>query len=83
MSPPSPDAEDHSDSFRLHYVEERRRCVITYDTLDAALEGARTRLAKHPDLRLWISDAGKQVLMDGAAIRARLAADSPDSPGGE
>jgi len=77
MCPQTPDTGDDPDPFRLHYVEDHRRCVISYDTLDAALEGARKRLAKHPDLRLWISDAGKRVLLDGAAIRTRLAADSP------
>ena len=83
MCPQTRDTGDDPDPLRLHYVEDQRRCVISYDTLDAALAGARKRLAKHPDLRLWISDAGKRVLMDGAAIRARLAADSPGSPGGE
>jgi hypothetical protein len=83
MCPQTHDTGDDPDPFRLHYVEDQRRCVISYDTLDAALEGARTRLAKHPGLRLWITGVGKRVLMDGAAIRARLATESPGSPGRE
>lgn len=68
---------EDSDAFRLHYVQHGERCVITYDTLTAALEGARKRLAKDPDLPVWISDATRRVLLDGAAVRARLAGGDP------
>ena len=73
-----------ADPFRLHYRQGNQRCVTSYDTLEAALESARGKLAKRPEMELWISDAGKRVLLDGAAIRTRLAQgarhDAPPSP---
>lgn len=84
MSPPAPDSSAAADPFRLHYRQGAQRCVTSYDTLEAALESARRKLAKRPEMELWITDAGKRVLLDGAAIRARLAPGSgleaPPSP---
>jgi hypothetical protein len=71
------DPPGHSDGFRLHYVQDNQRCVISYDSLDAALESARTRLDKNPRLGLWITDATKRVLLSDAEIRARLAGGNP------
>jgi len=68
---------ENSDCYRLHYVQENQRWVISYDSLDAALESARTRLEKNPRLRLWITDATKRVLLSDAEIRARLAGGNP------
>jgi hypothetical protein len=47
--------------------------VVSYDTLDAALQKAYGRLEKDPDAEVWISDAGKRVLLDAPAIRTRFA----------
>lgn len=71
-----PSAE--ADPFRLHYRQGAQRCVTSYDTLEAALDSARRKLAKRPEMELWITDAGRRVLLDGAAIRARLAQGAPE-----
>jgi hypothetical protein len=71
-----------SDAFRLHYVQGGERCVIAYDTIEAALEGARRRLEKHPEIQPWISDATRQVLLDFNQIRARLAGHAASEPPG-
>lgn len=63
---------EDSDAFRLHYVQDGQRCVHSFDTLEAALESARRKLSKRPELAVWISDAERHVLLDNAAIRQRL-----------
>ena len=73
MLPPPANCDASSDPFQLHYVQGTRRCVARYDTLEAALAGASTQLAKDRHAQLWISDAAKEVLLDGAQIRAQLA----------
>ncbi len=77
MSSNDSNASSAADPFRLHYRQGEARCVTSYDTLEAALESACRKLAKRPDMELWISDAGRQVLLDGTAIRARLAQGIP------
>jgi hypothetical protein len=72
MSSNDSDTLSAADPYRLHYRQGEARCVTSYDTLEAALESAGRKLAKRPDMELWISDAGKQVLLDGTAIRNRL-----------
>ena len=78
MSTPASDPSPAADPFRLHYRQGNQRCVTSYDTLEAALESASRKLAKRPEMELWISDAGKHVLLDGAAIRERLARGNPE-----
>jgi len=81
MSTQADDTAQDSDPFRLHYREGNQRCVTSYDTIEGTLESARRKLAKRPEMELWISDASKRVLLDGSSIRARLAeGDSPDRP---
>ncbi len=74
------DADRSSDPFRLHFVQENQRCAIGYDTLEAALKGARKRMEKNKSLELWITDATKRVLLDARAIRERLAHRDPNDP---
>lgn len=71
------DPPESSDCFRLHYVQDTQRCVITYESLPAALENARARLQSKPQLELWITDATRRVLLTSAEIRARLAEAGP------
>ena len=78
MTTPEPSPSSAADPFRLHYRQGDQRCVTSYDTLEAALESARGKLAKRPEMDLWISDAGKHVLLDGAAIRERLDRGNPE-----
>ena len=73
MSSTSSSLADASDAFRLHYVRETQRCVVSYDTLDEALEGASKRIEKHPDLQVWITTAAKTAVLDDSQIRKRLA----------
>jgi hypothetical protein len=74
------DADRSSDPFRLHYVQANQRCTIGYDTLNAALDGARKRIEKHKSLDLRITDATKRVLLDDFAIRELLARSDPNDP---
>jgi len=78
MTTPESGPSSAADPFRLHYRQGNQRCVTSYDTLEAALESASRKLAKRPEMELWISDAGKHVLLDGAAIRERLARGNPE-----
>ena len=82
MTPTESGPSSTADPFRLHYRQGDQRCVTSYDTLEAALESASRKLAKRPEMELWISDAGKRVLLDGAAIRARLAPGSSRAQSG-
>lgn len=75
-------ADGNADEFRLHYRRNGRRCVISYDTLDAALDHAFRRLEKDGEVELWISDAGRRVLLDSAAIWARFALRRDGASGG-
>jgi len=68
------------DPFHLHYRQGKRRCVTSYDTIEAALESARRKLARRPEMELWISGAGKEVVLDGTAIRERLAQAGTEGP---
>ena len=63
---------DPSESFRLHYVQGTKRCVVSYDTLAAALEGAFKRLEKDRSIEPWVSDSAKHTLLDARQIRARF-----------
>ena len=72
MLPPLSSSGDRSDSFRLHYVLGTRRCVVSYDTLEAALKGAFKRLEKDRSIELWISDEAKPRVLDADQIRARF-----------
>ena len=73
MRPPDASPGEPSDSFRLHFVQGTRRCVVSYDTLRAALAGAFKRLEKDSHAELWISDDGRHILLDGAQLRERFA----------
>ena len=73
MSPPILESKDRNDPFRLHYVQGRLRCVVSYDTLEQALKRACKKLAKASVSALWISDAAKQPLLDGDQIRGLFA----------
>jgi len=73
MLPPSASLADGSDAFQLHYARETQRCVVSYDTLGEALEGASKRIEKHPDLQVWITTAAKTSVLDDSQIRKRLA----------
>jgi hypothetical protein len=73
MRPLSSNLGEPSESFRLHYVQGTRRCVVSYDTLEAALEAAFKRLEKDRSLAPWISDDAKHILFDAAQVRARFA----------
>jgi hypothetical protein len=69
--------ENGSDRFRLHYVQGTQRCVVAYDTLEAALEGACRKLQADQGLEVWISDESKRVLLDARQIWAHLARGDP------
>jgi hypothetical protein len=73
MPPQIPNTSDDLDVFRLHSRHEGRRCVISYETLEAALEKAFRKLKKDPQGELWITDAGRRVLLDATALRAEFA----------
>ena len=82
MRPLSSNPGDPAESFRLHYVQGTRRCVVSYDTLEAALEAAFKRLEKDRSLAPWISDAAKHTLLDAAQVRARYARREQGKRGG-
>jgi len=77
MLPPSANLGDGSDAFQLHYAREMQRCVVSYDTLDAALAGACKRLEEDSCLRVWITDASKRAILDDSQVRKRLAQFNP------
>jgi hypothetical protein len=82
MSPVSPSLGDSPESFRLHYLKGARRCVVSYDTLEAALEGALRVMEKDDRAEPWISDQAKRTLMDTRQIRARLNPSEGERPAG-
>ncbi len=64
---------EFDDAFQLHWAVGTRRCVVWYDDLEEALEGAFNRLKEDQTRGVWISDAQKRVVLDAGQIRARLA----------
>jgi hypothetical protein len=73
MYPPTNDLLDGGDAFRLHYVLGAVRCVVSYDTLGDALEGAAKQLHQHGASNIWISDAQRRPVIDRDQVRTRLA----------
>ncbi len=72
MYPPTDDLLDGGDAFRLHYVLDTVRCVVSYDTLGDALEGAAKQVHQHRASQVWISDAQRRLVFDGDQVQTRL-----------
>lgn len=49
LTSPAAKSDETGDSLRLHYLRKDRRCVVSYDTLDAALRSAFKRLQKEAE----------------------------------
>ena len=64
-------ADDLGDHFKVHYRRGDERFVEGCDTLQEAVARACRKLGKNPALRIWITDAANQMVLDEAEIRSR------------
>jgi hypothetical protein len=65
----SPEAP--GDYFKIHARRGAERYVEGCDTFEEALSRACRKLAKHPDMRIWITDAGNRTLLEADELRKR------------